>query len=200
MCDTLAFLRLSLVEGFHITFAQRIWIIRWKFYYVLIAVDELLRKSTGYKFLLWNLPPDWKQACIFLMCGLYHCNLSSKMISDYGAHYTSRGKKAMGGLFPPCPFPALPWLWLRCAVTKGTRTKETQLPLFLGLLRIGRMTQRTNWECTGPFRMAEWPDEQIITTITSKCTANSEDSAENNCIVACTFCILGYLTACPLWA
>lgn len=44
----------------------------------------------------------------------------------------------------------------------------------------------------------EWPDEQIITTITSKCMTNSEDSAENNCIVACTFCILGYLTVCPL--
>lgn len=65
MCDTLAFLRLSLIEGFHITFAGRIWIICWKFHYVLIAMDELLRKSTGYNFLLWNLPPDWKQGYIF---------------------------------------------------------------------------------------------------------------------------------------
>lgn len=83
-------------------------------------------------------------------------------------------------------------------MTKGIRTKEIQLPSILGpfesrendledKLGVHRTIQNGR----------EWPDEQIITTITRKCMANSEDSAENNCIVVCTFCILGYLTAYP---
>ena len=48
MCDTLAFLRLSLVEGFHLAFVQRIWIICWKFCCMIMGIDELLRTSTWY--------------------------------------------------------------------------------------------------------------------------------------------------------
>ena len=50
MCDTLGFLRLSLVEGFHLAFVQRIWIVCWKFYCMIEDIDELLRTSTGYNF------------------------------------------------------------------------------------------------------------------------------------------------------
>lgn len=50
VCDTLAFLRLSLVEGFRLAFVQRIQVICWKFYCVIMGIDELLRMSTGYNF------------------------------------------------------------------------------------------------------------------------------------------------------
>lgn len=44
----------------------------------------------------------------------------------------AQGATAKNRLFPPCSFPALPCPWLCCVVTKGIKTKKTQLPSILG--------------------------------------------------------------------
>lgn len=88
MCDSLAFLRLSLVEGFHLVFVQRIRIICWTFYCMIIGIDELLRMSTGYNVFSFF----WCEIChlaenkvtwfffFFLMSAVYRCNITSIMI------------------------------------------------------------------------------------------------------------------------
>lgn len=134
------------------------------------------------------------------MCGLYHYNVTSKMmIFGWRNSTPAQGATTKSELFPPCSFLAVPCLWLCCVVTKGIRTQDTQLPSIPGpsMSREDDSEDKpgVHWTIRNH---REGPDEQIITTITSKCTANSEGSAENICIVVCAFCILGYLTACPL--
>lgn len=153
MCDSLAFLRLSLVEGFHLVFVQRIRIICWTFYCMIIGIDELLRMSTGYNvfffFLVWNLPPGWKQGDVvfcffFLMSAVYRCNITSIMIFHLWIQYSSTGRGsertdhfllAPFQLYLVCGFAVM---WLMFA--KEIATKETLLPSIFGPSK-----SRTGW-------------------------------------------------------
>lgn len=141
VCDTLAFLRLSLVEGFRLAFVQRIQVICWKFYCVIMGIDELLRMSTGYNFWgVWNLPPGWKQGDAFfwwVVCTV----ILSKMIFHWWMRCCGTGRcSRRSRLFPPCSFPALPWRaalpWCDWCLLKRLEQRKLGFLLFSDLLRV----------------------------------------------------------------
>lgn len=123
MCGTLAFLRLSLVEGFHPAFVQRIWIICWKFYCMIVGIDELLRMSTGYNIFgvksATRLKTRWLFVLfLFLMSSLYSCNITSEVIFHWWVQYSNTGRYSKRtDYFSLTHFLLCLGLWLCCDVT-----------------------------------------------------------------------------------
>lgn len=121
MCDTLTFLRLSLVEGIHLAFVQRIWIICRKFYCMIMDKDEPLRMSTGYLFFGMK-SATWLKArwhfFFFRMSSLYSCNRTSEMIFHWRVQYSKAGRCSQRtGYFSFTHFLLCLGVWLCCDVT-----------------------------------------------------------------------------------
>lgn len=139
MCDTLGFLRLSLVEGFHLAFCSE----------KLNNLLEILLYDRGYKrtaknvcwvvFLVWNLPPGWKLGdgfFFFFNEQLYSCNITSKMIFHCWVQCPNTGRCGKGTDHVSLThFLLCLGVWLCRDVmmfAEGTGTKETQLPSIFG--------------------------------------------------------------------
>lgn len=139
MCDTLTFLRLSLVEGIHLAFVQRIWIICRKFYCMIMDKDEPLRMSTGYLFFGMKSATWLKARWHFFFSGWAVCTVVTelqKWFSTGECSIPKQGDAAREQAISPlliscfalvCGFAVM---WLMFA--EGIGTKETQLRSIFG--------------------------------------------------------------------
>lgn len=144
MCDTLGFLRLSLVEGFHLAFVQRIWIICWKFYCMIEGINELLGMSTGYNIFdvksATGLKTRWR---IFFFFNEQFVQLQHNFENEFPLVSTilqHRERQQENRLFMPYSFPALSWrvalLWCDWCLLKGLEQRKLSFLLFSDLLRV----------------------------------------------------------------
>lgn len=121
MCDTLAFSKLSLVKGFHLAFVQRIQIIFWTFYYMIMGCSEVSCSECllGINFGGCEIchVAESKVTWVVSMSSLYSCDVTSRMIFCWWVQYSITGRRSETTDYLLAHFLLCLGMWLCCDVT-----------------------------------------------------------------------------------